>query len=208
MLGDNLKLSHQTWLSPLLGRDGREQVGDHRSYCREGFKSKQRCLCSLPGHTPLWHTLQSGRSLGHGCTRRTHRPSPSTYHPGIARALCASSFQQETHSPHSIAPEAEPVSDPEEAERREGKGSGHEGTKASEQKGRTQNTKFVHYFLVAQMGKNLPAMWDIQVWSLQGRSPGEGNGNPLHSCLENSMDRGALWATVHEVAKSQTWLSK
>ena len=31
-----------------------------------------------------------------------------------------------------------------------------------------------------------------------GRSPGEGNGNPLHySCLENSMDRGSWWATVH-----------
>ena len=31
-----------------------------------------------------------------------------------------------------------------------------------------------------------------------GRSPGEGNGNPLkYSCLENSMDRVALWATVH-----------
>ena len=31
-----------------------------------------------------------------------------------------------------------------------------------------------------------------------GRSPGEGNGNPLqHSCLENPMDRGAWWATVH-----------
>ena len=39
------------------------------------------------------------------------------------------------------------------------------------------------------------------------RSPGEGNGNPLqHSCLENPMDRGASWATVHGVAKSQTWL--
>ena len=38
-----------------------------------------------------------------------------------------------------------------------------------------------------------------------GRSPGEGNGNPLqYSCLENSMDRGAWWATVHEVTKSQT----
>ena len=33
-----------------------------------------------------------------------------------------------------------------------------------------------------------------------GRSPGEGNGNPLqYSCLENSMDREALWATVHGV---------
>ena len=41
-----------------------------------------------------------------------------------------------------------------------------------------------------------------------GRSPGEGNGNPLqYSCLENSMDRGAWWTTVHEVTKSQTQLS-
>ena len=38
-----------------------------------------------------------------------------------------------------------------------------------------------------------------------GRSPGEGNGNPLQcSCLDNSMDRGALRATVHGVAKSWT----
>ena len=38
-----------------------------------------------------------------------------------------------------------------------------------------------------------------------GRSPGEGNGNPLqYSCLENLMDRGAWWATVHGVAKSWT----
>ena len=38
-----------------------------------------------------------------------------------------------------------------------------------------------------------------------GRSPGEGNGNPLQNpCLENPMDRGAWKATVHEVAKSQT----
>ena len=38
-----------------------------------------------------------------------------------------------------------------------------------------------------------------------GSSPGEGNGNPLqHSCLENSMDRGTWWATVHGVAKSWT----
>ena len=33
-----------------------------------------------------------------------------------------------------------------------------------------------------------------------GRSPGKGNGNPLqYSCLENLMDRGAWWATVHGV---------
>ena len=38
-----------------------------------------------------------------------------------------------------------------------------------------------------------------------GRSPGRGHGNPLqYSCLENPMDRGAWWATVHGVAKSQT----
>ena len=41
-----------------------------------------------------------------------------------------------------------------------------------------------------------------------GRSPGEENGYPrLHSCLENLTDRGAWWATVHGIAKSQTWLS-
>ena len=41
-----------------------------------------------------------------------------------------------------------------------------------------------------------------------GRSPGEGNGNLLqYSCLENPMDGGAWWATVHGVAKSQTRLS-
>ena len=41
-----------------------------------------------------------------------------------------------------------------------------------------------------------------------GRSPGEGNGNPLqYSCLENPMDGGAWWATVHGVTKSWTRLS-
>ena len=40
------------------------------------------------------------------------------------------------------------------------------------------------------------------------RSPGEGNGKPLqYSCLENPMDGGAWWATVHWVAKSQILLS-
>ena len=38
-----------------------------------------------------------------------------------------------------------------------------------------------------------------------GRSPGEGHGNPLQYCyLENSMNRGAWWATVREVVKSLT----
>ena len=38
-----------------------------------------------------------------------------------------------------------------------------------------------------------------------GRSPREGNGYALHySCLENPMNRGVWWATVHQVTKSQT----
>ena len=42
-----------------------------------------------------------------------------------------------------------------------------------------------------------------------GRFPGRGHGNPLqYSCLENPMDRGAWWATVHRMAKSQTQLKQ
>ena len=57
--------------------------------------------------------------------------------------------------------------------------------------------------------KNLPASArDIRDTGLipgLGRCPGGRNGNPLqYFCLENPMDRGALWATVHRVAKSCT----
>ena len=46
---------------------------------------------------------------------------------------------------------------------------------------------------------------DLSLISGLGRSPGEWNGHPLqYSCLENSIDRGAWQATVHEVAKSWT----
>ena len=57
--------------------------------------------------------------------------------------------------------------------------------------------------LVAQRLERLPAMRETQVQSLGWEdSPGEGNGNPLqYSCLENPMDRGAWWATVHGVTK-------
>ena len=49
---------------------------------------------------------------------------------------------------------------------------------------------------------------DLGSISGSGRSPGEGNGNPLqYSCLENPMDGGASWATVHGIAKSRTRLS-
>ena len=54
------------------------------------------------------------------------------------------------------------------------------------------------------MVKSLPAVQETQVQSPGwGRSPGEGNGNPFqYSRLENLMDRGAWWATIHGV----TWL--
>ena len=42
-----------------------------------------------------------------------------------------------------------------------------------------------------------------------GRSPGGGHGNPLQfSCLENPMDRGAWWTTLHRVTQIQTWLKQ
>ena len=62
---------------------------------------------------------------------------------------------------------------------------------------------------MVQWCKNLPAVTgdarDTSSVPGLGRSPGGGNGNPLHySCLENSMDRGAWQATVHEVTKLDT----
>ena len=55
-----------------------------------------------------------------------------------------------------------------------------------------------------------PSAGDIRDTGLipgSGKSPGGERGNPLqYSCLENSMDRGTWWATVHGVTKSQTRL--
>ena len=46
---------------------------------------------------------------------------------------------------------------------------------------------------------------DLSLIPGSGRSPGEGNGNPLqYSCLGNRMDKGAWWTTVHGVTKSGT----
>ena len=61
------------------------------------------------------------------------------------------------------------------------------------------------------MVKNLPAnagdVSDASSIPGMGRFPGGGHGNPLqYSCLENPMDRGPWWATLHGVAKSQTKL--
>ena len=62
--------------------------------------------------------------------------------------------------------------------------------------------------LVAQLVKNPPAMLEIWFRSLDWEDPLE-KGMATHpcSCLENSMDWGAWWATVHGVAKSCIWLS-
>ena len=59
---------------------------------------------------------------------------------------------------------------------------------------------------MAQMVKNLPAMWKTWVQSLDWEDPHrDGNGNPLqYSGLENSMGRGAWRATVHGFVESDT----
>ena len=62
---------------------------------------------------------------------------------------------------------------------------------------------------VALVVKNPPAdagdIRDVGSTPGLGRYPGGVHGNPLqYSCLENTMDRGALWTIVHRVAKSQT----
>ena len=60
---------------------------------------------------------------------------------------------------------------------------------------------------MALVAKNSPAKAGDGSIPESGRSPGGGNGNPLqYSCLENPMGRGAWWAKVHRVAKSQTRL--
>ena len=60
-------------------------------------------------------------------------------------------------------------------------------------------------FLGGSMVKNPLANAGDKFNPWVGRSSEEGNGNPLqYSCLENHMDRGAWWATVHEVTKSWT----
>ena len=57
-------------------------------------------------------------------------------------------------------------------------------------------------------GKQLSCLFLSISIPVSGRSPGEGNGNPLqYSCLENPRERGAWYATVHGVEKSRTRLS-
>ena len=72
-----------------------------------------------------------------------------------------------------------------------------------------QSSQKINLLAVAQTVKHLAYnAGDLGLIPGSGRSSGEGNGNPLqHSCLENPMDRGAWWATVHGVAKHRTQLS-
>ena len=59
--------------------------------------------------------------------------------------------------------------------------------------------------MVKNLTANAGEASDVASISGWGRYPGVGNGNPLqYSCLENSMDRGAQWATVPEVTKIRT----
>ena len=61
-------------------------------------------------------------------------------------------------------------------------------------------------FLGTSVVKNLPGnAGDLGSFPGSGIAPGEGIGYPLqYSCLENPMDRGAWWATIHGATRSQT----
>ena len=77
----------------------------------------------------------------------------------------------------------------------------------------SQSKASVNIFPLPNSGEELPAsagdIRDVGSSTGLGRSPGEGNGNPLqYSCLENPMDRGAWWAIAHRVAKIQTQLKQ
>ena len=78
-------------------------------------------------------------------------------------------------------------------------------TWCSQKKKKKKNNNNFRASLVAQLVKNLPAMQESSCNAGDpgsGRSPGEGNGNPLqYSCLENPIERGAWQVTVHGVAR-------
>ena len=66
---------------------------------------------------------------------------------------------------------------------------------------------FVVRFLITDGKESDCSAGDPDLIPGKGRSPGEGNSNPLQYCLGNSMDRGAWWAKDGGVEKSQTGLS-
>ena len=66
----------------------------------------------------------------------------------------------------------------------------------------------INYFGGSDGKENACSVGDLDAIYGLGKFPGKGNSNPLHySCLENFIDRGAWWCTVHGVAESQTRLS-
>ena len=87
---------------------------------------------------------------------------------------------------------------------REGKGS-IPGPRSSTGEGISYPLQYSLASLVAQLVKNPCNVRNLGSIPGFGRSPEEGSGYPLqNSCLENSTDKGAWQATVHEVAKSRT----
>ena len=82
---------------------------------------------------------------------------------------------------------------------------------ANEQQQKKLNTptKQYEFYFGDSEGKEFACIaGDMGIIPGSGRSPKEGNGNPLHySCLENPMDRGAWQTTVHGIPKSPIWLS-
>ena len=83
--------------------------------------------------------------------------------------------------------------------------------KAGEDVTSSWGVNFIDTIRVALEVKNPPAnagdIRDVRSIPELGKSPGEGNGCPFYySCLENPMDRGTRWATVHRVPKRQTQL--
>ena len=82
-------------------------------------------------------------------------------------------------------------------------------TKSHPRQGGTIQKSMSHIYTGGSDGKESAySAGDLGSISRLGRSPGEGNGNPLqYSCLENSMVREAWWATVHGVTKNWTLLS-
>ena len=80
----------------------------------------------------------------------------------------------------------------------------------------TSSLMWAHYYLASPgqlSGKestcNTEAARGVGSIPGSGRSPGGGNGYPFqYSCLENPVERGAWWATVHRVAKSWTRLNR
>ena len=78
----------------------------------------------------------------------------------------------------------------------------------TEEPGGLKSIQYYHFPGGSEVKVSAPNAGDSGSIPGSGRSPGEGNGNPFqYSCLENPMDREAWWATVSEVAKSQTQLS-